>query len=673
MEQFEDSLVSSLRTRLIDENYESLDDLRVNLIVNDSKKGSKVLSHIVDNLERCDEFYFSVAFITDSALIMLLDSFRKLQQKGIYGKILTTNYLYFNEPKAFRRLLEFPNIEVRVVDDENFHAKGYIFREKNQYKMVVGSSNLTDQALTQNREWNVKLVAYKIGGFPQEVLNEFNSAWDTATLLTEEWIVEYEKNYKQSKSLRSREELLQLIGQTDLKPNKMQKEALKNLEAIRKGGGDKALLISATGTGKTYLSAFDVKEFNPRRMLFVVHREQIARNALESFKNIFGDSRTYGIFSGNKHETDADFIFATVQSLRNDDYVSVFWHDDFEYIIIDEAHHVGANSYDAILNYFKPKFLLGMTATPERTNGYNVFKDFDYNIAYEIRLQKALEENMLCPFHYFGISEIVIDGNTLDDQSSFNLLVSKQRIDYIVEKINFYGYSGERVNGLIFCRRNEEAKMLSAKLNERGFRTISLDGSTSQEEREVMINKLCTDNPEDEVLDYIITVDIFNEGVDIPDVNQIVMLRPTESAIIFVQQLGRGLRKTQGKDYVVVLDFIGNYSKNFLIPIALSGDRTLNKDTLRRYLISGDATIPGASTIMFDEVSKRRIFESINSARFSKMKQLKEEYLNLKNKIGRIPSIIDFYEYGAIDPQVILEQPKTSNYAKFLYEMEHDK
>ena len=324
------------------------------------------------------------------------------------------------------------------------------------------------------------------------------------------------------------------------------------------------------------------------------------------------------------------------------------------------------------MRYFKPKFWLGMTASPD-TNQYDIYSIFDHHIAYEIRLQQALEEDLLCPFHYFGITDLEIDGKVFDDSAgvkNFSNLISDARVDYVIDKANYYGFSGERVKGLIFCSRKDEAKELSRKFNERGLRTEVLTGEDDQTRRETVIARLTDDEDVDNQLDYIFTVDIFNEGVDIPEINQVIMLRPTQSPVVFIQQLGRGLRKFEGKEYVVILDFIGNYMNNFMIPIALSGDRSYNKDAMRRYIREGARVIPGSSTIHFDEISKRRIYASIDTARTNDMKLLKESYTTLKYKLGRIPTIRDFKEFGAIDVTKIFE--KCGSYYGFLKKYETD-
>lgn len=336
-------------------------------------------------------------------------------------------------------------------------------------------------------------------------------------------------------------------------------------------------------------------------------------------------------------------------------------------------HRAGADSYQRIMNYFTPRFWMGMTASPDRTDGYDIYGLFNHNIAYEIRLQQAMEEKLLCPFHYFGITDLEVDGHVIDDDDlknvqNFAKLVCDDRVQYIIQQIEYYGYSGDRVKGLMFCSSKEEAKTLSVKFNMRGLRTIVLTGDSSQNEREDAILRL-EQNEQENALDYILTVDIFNEGVDVPAVNQVIMLRPTESPIVFIQQLGRGLRKYAGKEYVVILDFIGNYMNNFMIPIALSGDRTYNKDTIRKYVREGSRVIPGESTIHFDEISKKRIFESIDSSKTTKS-FLKEKYFALKYKLGRVPNILDFYEYGEIDPMLFIQYSRS--YDQFVKTVDKD-
>ena len=429
----------------------------------------------------------------------------------------------------------------------------------------------------------------------------------------------------------------------------MQSEALQKLEEIRSEQKDKALIISATGTGKTYLSAFDVQAFNPKRMLFVVHRLNIAKTALDTFRKVFKNTKSLGLYSGKNRDLEADFIFSTVQTISREDHLSKFKKDHFDYIIIDESHRSGADSYLRLIEYFKPKFLLGMTATPERTDGNDIFSLFDHNIAYEIRLNKAMEEGMLSQFHYFGITDLKVNNELLDNTKDFNLLNTDERVNKIIEKAQLYGCDNGIIRGLVFCSRNIEAQLLSEKFNENGFKTISLSGGNSELERAEAIKLLESDNI-NEKIDYIFTVDIFNEGIDIPKINQILMIRPTESAIVFVQQLGRGLRKANGKDYLTIVDFIGNHKNNYLIPVALYGDTSYNKDTIRKLISEGSKMLPGSSTINFDEITKENIFKSIDSANMKILSDLKKDYSLLKYRLGRVPMMMDFLKHESRDP-----------------------
>ena len=395
----------------------------------------------------------------------------------------------------------------------------------------------------------------------------------------------------------------------------MQEAALEEIQAVREAGRDKGLIISATGTGKTYLSAFDVRRFKPNRMLFIVHREQILKKAKSDFQRILGGiEEEFGILSGTNKQTNAKYLFATIQTISKEETLYQFDREAFDYILIDEVHKAGAASYHRVIDYFQPQFLMGMTATPERTDDFNIYELFDYNIAYEIRLQEALEEDMLCPFHYFGVTDLEYNGEIIDDATILSKLVTEERVNHMLEKIQYYGFSGDTVKGLIFCSRKDEAQKLSIALNEKGFRTVALTGDDSQEEREHRVNQL-----ENGVLDYILTVDIFNEGIDIPSINQVVMLRQTQSSIIFIQQLGRGLRKHDSKDFVTIIDFIGNYKNNYLIPIALSGDKSQNKDNVRRRTID-TSYIKGVSTVNFEEIAKKQIFKSINNSKLTALK-----------------------------------------------------
>lgn len=669
---YNQNIIDGAKTAFIDEKFQSYSEFKPELIVNN--QGQKVLNSIKEELNKCDEFYISVAFITMGGLTPLLQDLAELEAKDIKGKILTTDYLNFTEPDALRKLNDFKNITVKLYtqSSEGFHTKGYIFRTGNVYQAIVGSSNLTMNALTVNKEWNVGFSSLNNGEILNDLLDEFNDLWFKSYDI-DDIIDSYESVYNHHKSFKDYniEYIETMDSEEDFEPNSMQKKFLENLRALLSEGESRALLVSATGTGKTYAAAFAVRDFKPKKFLFLVHREQIAKQAIESFKKVFhGEDYKFGLLSGNSKDYNKDYIFSTIQTMSKEDVYKQFDADEFDYIVIDEVHKAGANSYLKIIDYFTPKFYLGMTASPDRTDNFNIYELFDYNLPLDIRLQDALEYNLLCPFHYFGITDLIVDGFTYD-ADDFMYLTSDDRIRYIIDKSNYYGFSGSKRKALGFCSSKKEAYAFAREFTNRGYPSVALTGDSSQDERVETISRLVNDDA-DNGIEFIFTVDIFNEGVDIPEINQVLLIRPTESSIIFIQQLGRGLRKFKNKEYVVVIDFIANYKNNFLIPIALSGDRTYDKDNIRRYLIEGNKVIPGSSSINFDEISKKRIYESINNTNFSRISLFREKYRNLKFRLGRIPGLCDFYDNGELDPSLILNHNSFDSYYNFICKMEKD-
>ena len=642
-----DILIDSIKTSLIDRNMESILSYQHKLI---SNREEKIISLIRRELESCDEFIISVAFITLGGVTMILEQLKDLEQRDVKGKILTGDYLTFTQPKALKKLLEFKNIELKILSDEKFHAKGYFFRKGDIWTMIVGSSNLTQTALTVNFEWNLKINSLKDGKIATEILNNFYNVFNKIPALDMDSLLEYERVYNLTKEYTKKKKQ-EIREYKEITPNIMQKQALENLNNLR-NYERKGLLISATGTGKTYLSAFDVRNANPKRVLFIAHRKTILQKAKETYENILRDKKI--VIYGEEDIDEADVVFAMIQTLSKENHMTKFSPDYFDYIVVDEVHHGGAKSYQSVLNYFIPKFLLGMTATPERGDNFDIYKLFDNNIAYEIRLHDALKEELLSPFHYFGISDIEIDGELINEKSGIKKLTADARVKHIIEKSRFYGYSGDKIHGLIFVSRIDEALLLEEKFQERGVKAIALTGDDSDEKRERSITQL-----ENGEIEYIITVDIFNEGVDIPCVNQVILLRPTESSIVYIQQLGRGLRKYPDKEYVVILDFIGNYEKNFLIPIAVSQNSNYDKDYMKRFIMNGTDMIPGQSSIIFEEIVKERIFENINRTNFSTKKNIEKDFILLEKQLGRVPMLYDFFEKNMIEPSVILKYKKT--------------
>lgn len=520
-------------TALIDWHSPSDFAYRPQFVSNNYREGQKVLSSVEDELLHCDCFMISVAFITLGGIEPLLQTLKELEQRGIPGEILTTDYLTFSEPKALKKLADLRNIELRMyrtgressaeeAGGEGFHTKGYIFSRENAYRIIIGSSNMTMSALTVNHEWNTKFVSTEQGQLAKEVLSEFDHLWfSDRTCSFDEFIDEYETAYeiaRQQRRIAAKAKTAALEAYK-LKPNAMQARFVHNLKSLMEEGAERALLVSATGTGKTYAAAFGARDaIRPERMLFIVHREQIAIQAMESFRQVLGETGTYGLLSGHSKDYEVTYLFATMNMMAKDEVLQRFAPDAFDLIIIDETHRAGAGSYQKIMSYFNPGFWLGMTASPERMDDFDIFKLFDHNIACEIRLQQALEEDLLCPFHYFGITEFIPDANGAVDENdfrSFSRLVADERVDFILRQANYYGHSGSRVKGLIFCSRKKEARELSEKFNIRGYHTIALDGEDDPEKRLQCVGRLIGDDPND-YLDYIFTVDIFNEGVVLP-------------------------------------------------------------------------------------------------------------------------------------------------------------
>jgi superfamily II DNA or RNA helicase len=603
-----------------------------------------------------------VAFVNQEGVACLIQSLDELKSRGIRGRILLSQYLNFTDPIALQTLSKLDNLEVRIATKGSMHAKGYYFVDAGKERFIIGSSNWTASALCTNTELNIMVETDAGSVLAKEITEEFEWQFAGGVPLTKQFISEYTAIYEQSRkrsaSVISLADLA--LSAAQLEPNRMQQDALDSLESLRKMGKTKALVVSATGTGKTLLSAFHALKLGIRRLLFVVHRENIARAAMESYSRVFGSTRRFGLYTGNQRDLEADFVFSTVQTLSRANHLDRFAPDRFEYIIVDESHRAGAESYRTFLDHFTPSFLLGMTATPERTDGVDIFQYFDHNVAYEIRLQRALEEGMLCPFHYYGVTDLTIDKEAVDSPDAFNRLTAPERVNRVVEKAEFFGCYDGIIRGLIFCSRIEEAYKLSDELNVRGYRTLALSGSTTEAEREVAIQRLESPSSAPTKLDYILTVDIFNEGVDIPSVNQIILLRPTTSAIIFVQQLGRGLRKIASQEkYLTVIDFIGNYQSNYLIPIALYGDRSYDKDRLRKLMVSGNDGLPGSCTIDFDRISRERIFTSLNSANTLFGRDLRNDFNALKQRIGRVPFMMDFVSHDARDPAAFVTYSKS--------------
>ncbi len=595
-----------------------------------NNKETNFHSELVEAFQTCISFKINVAFVTFSGIQILLDTLKCAEINGINGKVITSTYLNFTDPKSMRKLSSFCNIELRIFvtkREQGFHPKSYIFEYNDHYKVFVGSSNLTQAALKSNVEWNVKTISKK-NAFIDSVYAEFEKIWAISESSSETLISKYEDFIKTLTKNISHPTLF--TTDSEVIPNSMQQEAVFKLSRLRLANGNKALVIAATGSGKTFMSAFDVKAMKPRTMLFVVHRESILLDAMDSFAKVLGaDKSSFGLLTGSSHNVKSSFIFATNLSIAK--HLNKFSPDYFDYIVIDEAHHITADSYQKILKYFTAKFTLGMTATPERGDANSIYENFDHNIALEIRLRHALEENLVVPFHYFGITDAsgidyrTVNLNRIEDVA--RLLKTHYRVEHIVEKINFYGYDGDKLKGVGFCANIEHAEYMASQFEGLGYNAIALTGANSENQRQQAMQQLEDDN---HTLCMIFTVDIFNEGIDIPAINLILMLRPTASPVIFLQQLGRGLRKHPNKSFLTVLDFIGNHNRSFMIAIALYGQTTFDKDSVKVAVKRNFVDLPGCTHVSLDEIAKEQILEQLEHENFNTLAYLKEEYYAFK-------------------------------------------
>ena len=638
------------------------------LISNDDD--NTMLRAILEELRRSRSFTFSVAFVTTDALAMLKQALLDFPGRG---RIVTSTYLGFNSPDALRELLELPGVEVHLNPRPGFHSKGYVFDQDAGTTAIIGSSNLTSNALLRNREWNLRFSALPEGDIAEQLRAVVENQIRESVPLTHELIDAYAIEYAQ----RPRPTVAPVDGFLPLTtgapssvivPNVMQEEALEAIAALRTAGARRGLVISATGTGKTILGALEVRQAQPRKMLFLVHREQIVDKALTEFQRVLDEpADEFGKFVGPVQQLDRRYVFATIQSASRPESLERIAASGFDYVMIDEVHRSGAATYRRVMERLTPDFLLGLTATPERTDDVDVFELFDHNIAYEIRLQAALEADMLVPFHYYGVQDFQDnDGNLIDDTAQLSRLVAPERVAHLLRMIDRYGHKGP-VRGLIFCSRIQEAQEISALLNEQmmndaRLRTEPLIGADSMEHRARAVQRL-----EAGELDYLVTVDLFNEGIDIPSINQVVMMRQTQSRIIFTQQLGRGLRLAEGKDHLRVIDFIGNYTNNYMIPMALFGDSSLSKDQLRRQVLGAQTAgaISGLSSVNFDEISRGAILRSISDTNLDSLANLKTAYREMHQRLGQQPWLMDFARFETVDP-VVLATARATSYWDFL-------
>ena len=657
------------------------------LIINEKAKFRNFFIYLKQELLNCKKFYFIVSFIKYSGIQLLISTLDELEKQGIQGEIITSVYLNITDSKALRKLLSYKNIKVKIYNNssESFHTKAYLFEKEKYHSVVIGSSNISQSALYSAEEWNVKLTDSSFFNIYGKSLNQFEKLWHSneAIELTQDFIDEYEK-YKKSVNAQNTFDYrkTKIEQENEFVPNSMQKRVLQKLKETRINGNKKGLVISATGTGKTYLAAMDIKQFfeiksnaknklfeiNDKKsktsnikFLFIAHREELLENAINVFSKILKiDKNEFGRIYGGLKEIDKNIIFASIQSLRN--CYNEFKPSFFDYVIVDEFHHSMSDSYLKTLSYFNPKFLLGLTATPKRMDGKDILSLCDYNVVDEIGIKEALEEDLIVPFHYFGVNDYTINYDNIpykngkyNEKILLENLLLNTRTDYIVEKINKFGFDGDELSAVAFCQNIEHAFFMKEEFLKKGYKSAVITANTSPNERSEILEKF-----KNKKIEILCVVDILNEGIDIPTINLLLFLRPTMSSTIFIQQIGRGLRKAKNKDFVTIIDFIGNHKKDYLL-INYFSSEVDNKDTLftKKEKIINEiknqfSNIPKSCYVELDRICQNRIIEKIEKINFSSKNILKEMYLDYKAEIGK--SEDEFLQIADFDTNIELFQ-----------------
>jgi superfamily II DNA or RNA helicase/HKD family nuclease len=638
-----------------------------------------------ESIEKAKKIDIIVAFLMESGVRLLEHDFKQAVNRGAKLRILCGNYMNITQPQALYLLkgtLD-DRVDLRFynVPSKSFHPKAYIFEYDTDGDIFIGSSNISRSALTDGIEWNYRI---NCDSNPKDY-NHFRQAFDDlflnkSIIVDDNELQRYSKRWRRPKLFREMERLEDGTEKEHLnaalvpaeyainkdedksceiipfpQPIGPQIEALYELNKTRLEGWDKGIVVAATGVGKTYLAAFDSKSFDS--VLFVAHREEILFQAERTFKCVRPHAST-GFFLGGQKEENCDILFASVQTLGKQEYLcdGYFKKDQFDYIVIDEFHHAAADTYRRVIDYFKPKFLLGLTATPERLDNQDVFALCDYNLVYEVRLKEAINKGWLVPFRYYGIydetdyEKISVKNGKYDDKELEQALSINKRADLILQ--HYLKYNSKRALG--FCSGRNHAVFMAEYFMHSGIKACAvISGSSIGNDSSVgeeMINEYSMDRKEAITklkkgdMKVIFSVDMFNEGVDIPEVDMVMFLRPTESPTVFLQQLGRGLRKKNGKKYVNVLDFIGNYKKANLIPFLLCGDLKDKGKRNRDGYIPDEEYYPEDCIIDFD-FRLINIFKKMAERQKNIFDRIKDEYYRIKEELGTRPLRLEMYTY----------------------------
>lgn len=616
--------------------------------------GLSLDSELKKEILSSDRVDLLVSFIKWKAIVILREAFREFTEKGGKLRVITTTYMGATDAKAIDELSKLPNTEIKISynnSNERLHAKAYLFyRNSGFHTGYIGSSNFSRSALTDGLEWNVKVTTKEIPHIIDKFQKTFESYWNDPEfeLYDSSRFEELGKTLMQSKFGKPTQEIVNFF---DLKPYHYQAEILEKLKVEREVHDSwRNLIVAATGTGKTMISAFDFKNYrknNPQaKFLFIAHRIEILRQSLHTFRNVLKDQNFGELYGDGYVPTQKNVVFATIQTLTNQ--MESFSHSDYyDYIILDEVHHAAAQTYQEVIDYYQPKILLGLTATPERMDGKNILKDFNHRIASEIRLPDALNNKLLCPFQYFGISDSVDyskikwNNGRYDTQELTNVLTANDiRVSNIIENLNSYTKDVNEVRAIGFCASIAHAQYMKQKFEEVNLKAESLTSENSKDRIDI-IHKFKSHE-----INYLFVVDIFNEGVDIPEIDTVLFLRPTESLTIFLQQLGRGLRLHEGKDILTVLDFVGHARKEYDYENKFRALIGKTNTTVQNEIEKDFPNLPLGSAIILEKQAKNYILENIRQAtdmNKRKLIQLLQNFGNHTNLPLTLQNFIKIY------------------------------
>ena len=627
-----------------------------NVMTGDRNRSRYLYYQLKMSMAEAEAVDIIVSFLMESGVRMLLKDMKRALNRGVRIRILTGNYLGITQPSALYLIKQElgERVDLRLYNEKlrSFHPKSYIFHYDSSNEIYIGSSNISRSALTFGIEWNYKFSDRQDKENYELFYETFEDLFfNHSIIIDDEELKRYSKAWKKpavSKDLaqydmiEENNEKVKMLFQ----PRGAQIEALYALEESRREGATKGLIYAATGIGKTYLAAFDSLKYE--RVLFVAHREEILKQAASSFKNV-RNSEDYGFFDGKAKDTDKSVIFASVATLGRLEYLNekYFTVDYFNYVIIDECHHMVTKQYKAIVDYFKPQFLLGLTATPERMDGKNIYEICDYNVPYQISLKEAINKGLLVPFHYYGIYDEtdysglrIVKGHYEEQELNQAYIGNVRRYDLIYKY--YRKYRSSRAIG--FCCSRHHAEDMAKEFCKRGIFAVAVysgENGEYAEERNEAIKKL--KNGE---IHVIFSVDMFNEGVDIASLDMVMFLRPTESPIVFLQQLGRGLRIYKGKQYLNVLDFIGNYEKAGKTPMLLSGERSFaNKIADKNIYEYQDFEYPEDCLVDFD-MRLIDLFKEMDKKKLTVKIQIQREYFRVKELLdGKRPTRMELFTY----------------------------